>query len=114
MIWIYLASAIFGGVFLIPMLLSGLDIGGGADLDGGEIGADLDVDIEIDGIEVDGPDGGDGALIGGDGGGGAIADIDGGPLGAVFASLLSFRTLVSFTRSAHAESFVAAPPANTD
>lgn len=98
MMWIYVAAALFGGVFLVPMLLSGLDIGGGADLDGGEIGADLDVDgLEIDGPELDGPEVGDGALVGADGSGGAEADLGGGPLGAVFASLLSFRTVVFFT-----------------
>jgi membrane protein implicated in regulation of membrane protease activity len=97
MIWIYTAAALFGAVFLVPMLLSGLDIGGGVDLDGGEIGADVEIDgFDVDGPELDGLDGGDGALVGADGGG-AVADLGGGPLGAVFASLLSFRTVVFFT-----------------
>jgi len=88
MIWIYVAAAIFGGVFLIPMLLSGLEIGGGdLDVEGAEAELDFDGDIELDGVDV-GVDGADGGVAG--------ADIGDGPLGAVFASLVSFRTVVFF------------------
>lgn len=73
MIWIYAAAALFGGTFLIPMLLGGLDT------DSGEIDFDTgDLDA--------GPDGDIGA-----------SDIGAGPLGAIFASLVSFRTIVFFS-----------------
>lgn len=93
MIWIYVAAAIFGGVFLVPMLLSGLDIGGGdLDVEGADADLDFDGDVELDGVGADGVD------VGGDGPDGASAGVDvgDGPLGAVFASLVSFRTLVFF------------------
>ncbi len=70
MIWVYIAAAIFGGAFAIPMILGGLDFDG-------------DVDIDVDGdLELDSPDGGSDAL--GDAGG--AADFLG--------SLLSFRSIV--------------------
>ncbi len=87
MIWIYVAAAIFGGVFLVPMLLSGLDIGGGdLDVEGAEAELEFDGDVELGDADFDA--GGDGF----DGG----AEVGDGPLGAVFASLVSFRTLVFF------------------
>lgn len=89
MIWIYAAAAIFGGVFLVPMLLSGLDVGGAdLDVDGGEVELDFDGDVELGDADLDGSGSG--------GGGAAGAEVDGGPLGAVFASLVSFRTMVFF------------------
>ena len=89
MIWFYVAAAIFGGVFLVPMVLAGLDVGGidvdgaGADLDGGG-GLELEADGELPSPEVEG-------------GGGLDADLGGGALGAIFASLVSFRTIVFFS-----------------
>ena len=49
MIWIFVAAAAFGGAFLIPMLLGGLDtdLGDGV-TDGLGDGPDIDVDVEID------------------------------------------------------------------
>jgi membrane protein implicated in regulation of membrane protease activity len=50
MIWIYLAAAILGGVFVVPMILGGLDF-------------DVDVDLDLD-VETNfdaGDSGGDGA-----------------------------------------------------
>ncbi len=93
MIWIYAAAALFGGIFLVPMLLSGLDIGGADFEGGGELeagGLDLDADVEVE-VDV----GGDVELDGESGGG--FDAVGGGPLGAIFASLVSFRTIVFFT-----------------
>lgn len=90
MIWIYAAMAIFGCAFLIPMVLGGLDSDVGGDFSG-DLGdgfdLDVDMDVEIDG-DIGGTDGvdiGDGLDLGGDS-----------PLGAIFASLISFRTVVFF------------------
>lgn len=77
MIWLYVASAVFGGAFAIPMVLGGMD---------------FDADIEFD-TDIDSPD------IGGD----LIAqapDFDGGFLdgiGDIVGSMLSFRSLVFAT-----------------
>ena len=98
MFWIYVAATIFGGSFLIPMLLGGLasdvdadlggDIGDGLDLD-----ADLDVDVELDAdIEFEADADAGGAIEAADASGGAFD----GALGAVFASIVSFRTVVFF------------------
>lgn len=82
MIWLYLAFAIFGGAFVIPMVLGGLDadvdVGGDLDIGGdvGELSADLDMggDMDLD-LDTDG-------LLGG--------------VGDFVSSLLSFRSLVFF------------------
>ncbi|MDH3299737.1 MAG: hypothetical protein OES24_04445 [Acidimicrobiia bacterium] len=49
MFWLYLASAIFGGSFLIPMILGGLgsDMEVDTDLDT-DFGTDFDVDTDVD------------------------------------------------------------------
>ncbi len=115
MIWIYVATAIFGGAFLIPMVLGGLtsDLDGGFGGDLGEADLDLDADIDLD-LEMDADfdvtgdvDLGD-VGVGGDltaatadpsMGGGAFGGglFDSEMLGAVFSSLISFRTIVFFT-----------------
>ena len=75
MIWFYVAAAIFGGVFLVPMVLAGLDVGGidvdgaGADLDGGG-GLELEADGDLPSLEAEG-------------GGDLDADLGGGALGAI-------------------------------
>ncbi len=76
--WFYGASAIFGGVFVLLMILGGLDFEGDVDLD-----FDSDVDFDVD-VDVDGPD--------------IDFDADGvlGDIGQFFASLISFRSLVFF------------------
>lgn len=88
MTWFYLATSIFGGAFLIPMMLGGL----GSDLDG-DFGGDLELDSDI---EFDGDGGGDlptaVSNAGLDGGG-----FETGLLGAMVASLVSFRTVVFFS-----------------
>lgn len=82
MIWMYIASAVFGGAFVIPMLLGGidfdtdvgeLDMGDIGDLDAGDVdlGDVGDLDVEFDA---------DAGLSG------AIGDFVG--------SLLSFRSIV--------------------
>jgi membrane protein implicated in regulation of membrane protease activity len=80
MFWIYLASAIFGGAFLIPMILGGLDTDTDVEFD-----TDTDFDTDFD-TEVD-------------------ADLDGSSHGvsggldaadAIVGSLLSFRSMVFF------------------
>jgi membrane protein implicated in regulation of membrane protease activity len=79
MIWIYIASAIFGLAFLLPMLLGGLD----SDVD---LGGDADLDLDADGAgEMDG-DGGDTAFVGADS-----------AVGAILSSIVSVRTVVFFT-----------------
>lgn len=88
MLWLYIATAIFGGAFVIPAILGGLDfdadVGGDVDLDfdAGDPGdltdlgdADLDLDSG-DGSELDSTSGAGGAL------------------GAFVGSLLSFRSIV--------------------
>jgi len=76
--WFYGASAIFGGVFVLLMILGGLDFEGDVELD-----FDSDVDFDVD-VDVDGPD--------------FDLDADGvmGDIGQFFASLISFRSLVFF------------------
>ena len=99
MIWIYAAATLLGGAFLIPMLLGGLDTDADTDLGGGDVGGDVDLggDLELDagdldvGGDIDGLDGVDGTTDGVD------ADLGAGPLGAIFASLVSFRTIVFFS-----------------
>lgn len=70
MIWLYIASLIFGAVFVVPMVLGGLDFDadiGEIDLDAGGVG-DLDMDVDASGIA------------------GAVGDFVG--------SLLNFRSIV--------------------
>lgn len=104
MTWLFVAAAIFGGAFLVPMILGGLasDVGeglggdfGDADLDvGAGVDVDLDMDLEVeadldmelDAVEASGPD------LDADAGSGF-----GDAFGSVFASLLSFRTVVFFS-----------------
>lgn len=99
MLWVYIAATIFGGSFLIPMLMGGLSsdiadsFGGDADLDVGDVDVEMDMDLDAE-VEFDGDvdNGGDTPVAGG------IGDFDtGSPLGAIFSSLLSFRTVVFFT-----------------
>ncbi|MGY9072839.1 MAG: hypothetical protein ACKVHU_07815 [Acidimicrobiales bacterium] len=66
MTWLYLASLLFGGIFLIPMVLGGLD---------GDMDFDADVDLDI-GADID-----QGVL---------------GSLGNLAGSLLSFRSIIFF------------------
>lgn len=87
MIWIYVAAAIFGTAFVIPMLLGGLDLGADVELDGGfevdgglELSGDIDVDPGFD-ADLDGGLDADGVL---------------GGVGDFVASLLSFRSIVMF------------------
>lgn len=75
MFWIYLASAIFGGSFLIPMILGGL--GSDMELDG-DFDVDTDVDVDSD-VGTDSP---------------VSAGLDAGQ--AIVGSLLSFRSIVFF------------------
>ncbi len=87
MTWIYLAAAIFGGMFVIPMILGGLDLdtdvdaefGGGdvGDLGGTEFDADTDLDVDADATTETGD-----------------TAID--AVGSFVSSLLSFRSLVFF------------------
>ena len=79
MFWIYFASAIFGGAFLIPMILGGLDADSDVEFD-----TDTDFDTDFD-ADVDSDfDGGQGVSGGLD-----AAD-------AIAGSLLSFRSAVFF------------------
>ncbi len=73
MIWIYLAAAIFGGVFVVPMVLGGLDF-------------DVDVDLDLD-VETD--------FDTGDAGGEGAEDTAGSASSFV-SSLLSTRSVVFF------------------
>lgn len=94
MIWVYIASAVFGGTFVIPMFLGGLDLDGGVDIDGG--GTDVDGFDGIDGdieVEIDSP---------GDAGPDIdVTDVSGAAMyesvGEFASSLLSFRSLVFAT-----------------
>ncbi len=88
---IYLAAALFGGIFLVPMLLGGLDID-----------ADVDVDLDV-GPDIEfgaGSDGGFrsdvGDISGGEGADFAPSSSDVGGIASFVASLLSFRSLVFF------------------
>lgn len=87
MIWLYIASAVFGGAFVIPMLMGGLDFDadvGEVDMDiGGDVDFDMDVGADIDsGIDVTDLDM--------DAGHGGIT----GAVGDFVASLLNFRSIV--------------------
>jgi len=92
--WIYLASAIFGGSFLIPMILGGLasdmelDVDGDVDMD---MDVDMDVDVDVD-MDVDALDGVDSDLDGSTSM--ASAGLDASQ--AIVGSLLSFRSIVFF------------------
>lgn len=66
MVWVYIAAAIFGGAFVLPMVIGGLDLDTDIDL-GGD--ADFDVDVDVD-----------------------LGDTGG--VGDFLASLVSFRSLV--------------------
>ncbi|MDH5522230.1 MAG: DUF1449 family protein [Acidimicrobiia bacterium] len=87
MFWIYLASAIFGGSFLIPMILGGL----GSDMDVDtdfELDTDVDFDADFDAdLEVD-------SDLGSDSDSPVSAGLDAGQ--AIVGSLLSFRSIVFF------------------
>ncbi len=56
MIWIYLAAVVFGGTFVIPMLLGGLDVDADVELDSdlGLEAGDLDAADTVDTGDVDG------------------------------------------------------------
>ena len=83
MFWIYLASAIFGGSFLIPMILGGL--GSDMDVDSDfELDADVDADFDLD-ADAD---------FDADGQTPVAAGLDAGQ--AIVGSLLSFRSVVFF------------------
>ena len=73
---IYLATLIFGAIFIVPMMLGGLDFDGDVEFDfDGELEGDLDFDPDID------------------------ADFDADPgsaLGDFLGSLVSFRSVVFF------------------
>ena len=50
MIWVYIASAVFGGAFVIPMMLGGLDLDaevGDVYMDVGDIDMDMDLDMDV-------------------------------------------------------------------
>ncbi len=91
MTWIFVAFALFGGVFLLPMLLGSLDTG---DLDI-DFDGDLEVgDLDVAGPELDGPD------VGGDLGDGLGDGLDGGlgeAIGDLLGGLLSLRSIVMFS-----------------
>ncbi len=87
MMIMYLAAAIFGGLFVIPMILGGLDtdvdVGGGLELDtdtgidlGGDSGVDLDAEADFDSADT----------------GETAVDA----VGSFVSSLLSFRSVVFF------------------
>lgn len=75
MIWVYIASAVFGCAFVVPMLLGALDLEAEVDAD---FDADLDPGMDLD-VETDA---------------GGIADGLLGSVGDFVGSLLSFRSLV--------------------
>lgn len=85
MIWLYLATAIFGGAFVVPAILGGLDfdadVGGDVELDfeAGDVGDLADTDLDLESGEGSDLDSGAGA---------------GGALGAFVGSLLNFRSIV--------------------
>ncbi len=78
MIWVYVAAAIFGGGFIIPMLLGGLDFDTDAEI---EFDTDADLDLGEGDFDTDTD--------------GSLSQAAGG-IGDFVASLLSFRTLVFF------------------
>lgn len=103
MIGIFIAAAVFGCAFLIPMILGGLSSEFGADLgDGGfdaDVGADLDMDMDLDldpefdvGSEFDVGDS-TGELVAE----GTTDGVFGETLGSIFSSVVSFRTVVFFS-----------------
>ncbi|MDH3295172.1 MAG: YqiJ family protein [Acidimicrobiia bacterium] len=99
--WIYLASAIFGGSFLIPMVLGGLASDVDVDFDT-DVDVDMDVDLELDGDLADAASGEavealDGAQLD-EPGSGTTSTIGAGvdATQAIFSSILSFRSLVFF------------------
>jgi len=76
MTWIYLASLLFGAIFLVPMILGGLELDGDADFDLDAYGdIDSDLDLDFGGSDVDGL---------------------GSALGSFVSSILSFRNWVFF------------------
>lgn len=84
MIWLYVATLVFGAAFVVPMLIGGMDfdadVGGDLDLDfDTDMGGDLDVDLDAD--------------TGTDRGGGGASGV-GGAIGDFVASLLNFRSIV--------------------
>lgn len=83
MIWIYIASAIFGLAFLAPMLIGGI----GSDVDfGGDLDVDTDLDLDLDSdVDLDTGESGDGAQLGGEN-----------AIGAILSSIVSVRTVVFF------------------
>lgn len=106
MFWIYVAATVFGGSFLIPMLLGGLasdmdaDIGGDVDAGGLDLDADLEMEVDVDvDVEFDAA-GAELEVADGPGDAGAADAASGGAfdgaLGAVFSSIVSFRTVVFF------------------
>ena len=76
MLWFYAASALFGGVFVLLMILGGMDFEGDVDMD---FDSDVDFDVDVEGPDFD-------------------TDTDGlfGGVGDFFASLLTFRSIVFF------------------
>lgn len=95
MFWIYLAAVIFGGSFLIPMILGGL----GSDM---EVDSDFELDTDVDfdaDIELDTDVDFDSDVdldsdAGSDGHSPVSAGLDAGQ--AIVGSLLSFRSIVFF------------------
>lgn len=99
MTWIYLLATVFGGIFVIPMLLGGLDIDADVDIDlDADLDLDLDMDMDLD-MDVDmDADASAGSALDTD------LDLDTGMDGDGFmdsfgnfaGSLLSFRSIVLF------------------
>jgi len=51
MIWLYIATAAFGGAFVVPMILGGVDFDadvGEFDMDVGDVDVDVDFDMDVD------------------------------------------------------------------
>ncbi len=85
MTWIFLAFAMFGGAFLLPMLLGGLDAG--------EFDVDADIELgELDAGDLGAADFGS-DLAGSDFGGSDLL----GALGDLLGGLLSLRSIVMFS-----------------
>lgn len=82
MIWIYLLSAVFGGLFVVPMMMGGLDLDTDFDID---LDAEADFDLDAGGAEIDV-----------DGGLDMDADSFLGQFGDFAGSLLSFRSIIMF------------------
>ena len=83
MTWMYLLATVFGGIFVVPMLLGGLDIDADVDIDlDMDVDIDLDMDMDMD-MDMDADSGMDG-----DG----FMD----SFGNFAGSLLSFRSIVLF------------------